>query len=81
VEIPNNKCIRYSLQYIFGVGDTTACTILKATNVDPTKRTYQLSEEELASIRDELENFVVEGDLRRTVNMNIKRSVSRFHFY
>lgn len=73
VEVPNNKCIRYSLQYIYGVGDTTAQKILAATNVDPTKRTYQLAEDELASIRDELENYTTEGDLRRIVVMNIKR--------
>ena len=77
VEVPNNKCIRYSLQYIYGVGDTTAQKILSATNIDPTKRTYQLAEEELASIRDELENYTTEGDLRRTVVMNIKRCALR----
>jgi ribosomal protein S13 len=73
VEVPNNKCIRYSLQYIYGVGDATAQKILSATGIDPTKRTYQLAEEELASIRDELENYTTEGDLRRIVIMNIKR--------
>jgi small subunit ribosomal protein S13 len=73
VEVPNNKCIRYSLQYIYGVGDPTAQKILAATGIDPAKRTYQLAEEELASIRDELENYTTEGDLRRIVNMNIKR--------
>ena len=73
VEVPNNKCIRYSLQYIYGVGDPTAQKILAATNIDPAKRTYQLAEEELASIRDELDNYTTEGDLRRMVNMNIKR--------
>jgi ribosomal protein S13 len=73
VEIPNNKCIRYSLQYIFGVGDMTAQQILAATSVDPTRRTYELSEDDLASIRDEVEKLVVEGDLRRTISLNIKR--------
>lgn len=73
IEIPNNKCIRYSLQYIFGVGDKTAQQILAATNVDPARRTYELSEDDLSSIRDEVEKYVVEGDLRRTVSLNIKR--------
>lgn len=73
VEVPNNKCIRYSLQYIYGVGDATAQKVLSATDIDPTKRTYQLAEEEIASIRDELENYTTEGDLRRIRNMNIKR--------
>lgn len=74
VEIPNSKCIRYSLQYVYGIGDTTAKKILSAANVDFTRRTYDLSDEELAVIRDEVENYTVEGDLRRTVNLNIKRS-------
>ena len=73
VEIPNNKCIRYSLQYIYGIGDTTAQKILAATDIEPTRRTYDLSEENLAQIRDELDNYVTEGDLRRTTNLNIKR--------
>lgn len=55
------------------MGDTTAQKILASTNIDPAKRTYQLAEEELASIRDELENYTTEGDLRRMVSMNIKR--------
>lgn len=76
VEIPNSKCIRYSLQYIYGVGDTSAQKILQSASIDPTKRTYELSEEELGNIRDQLENFIVEGDLRRTVSMNIKRYVT-----
>eukprot|EP00892_Ulva_mutabilis_P003497 jgi/Ulvmu1/1519/UM011_0249.1 len=73
VEIPNSKCIRYSLQYIYGIGDTSSQKILQSASIDPTKRTYELSEEEIASIRDELDNFIVEGDLRRTISMNIKR--------
>jgi ribosomal protein S13 len=76
VEIPNQKCIRYSLQYVYGVGDTTAQTILRNVSIDPAKRTHALSEDELTQIRDELENFTVEGDLRRSVRMNIKRCAS-----
>jgi small subunit ribosomal protein S13 len=73
VEVPNNKCIRYALQYIYGVGDTTAQKVLNAVNIDFTRRTYDLSEDEVSLIRDELENYMIEGDLRRTVNLNIKR--------
>lgn len=73
VEVPSNKCVRYSLQYIYGVGDTTACKVLTATNIDYTRRTYDLTEDELATIRDELDNYMIEGDLRRTVSLNIKR--------
>ena len=74
VEIPNKKCIRYSLQYVFGVGDTTACKVLTVANIDYAKRTYQLTEEEVSLIRDELEtNYTIEGDLRRKINLDIKR--------
>ena len=73
VEIPNNKCIRYSLQYVYGIGDKTAVDILRQVDIDATKRTYTLSEDELGKIRDEVEQYVVEGDLRRVVGMNIKR--------
>eukprot|EP01025_Chloroclados_australasicus_P045721 TRINITY_DN5019_c0_g1_i1.p2 TRINITY_DN5019_c0_g1~~TRINITY_DN5019_c0_g1_i1.p2 ORF type:complete len:177 (+),score=13.15 TRINITY_DN5019_c0_g1_i1:60-533(+) len=73
VEIPNSKCIRYSLQYVYGIGDTTACEIVKSIGLDPTRRTYDLNEDELAQIREEIDKYTVEGDLRRLVNMNIKR--------
>ncbi len=72
VEIPNDKKIKVSLTYIYGVGDTTASKILNAVNVDPEKRTKDLSNEELGLIREELGKYVTEGDLRREVGMNIK---------
>ena len=73
VEIPNNKCIRYSLQYVYGIGDKTAVDILKHVDIDEAKRTFALTEDELAKIRDEVEQYLVEGDLRRAIGMNIKR--------
>ena len=73
VEIPNGRPIRYSLQYIYGVGDATAVQILAATGIDPTKRTYALDEAEVGQIRQEVDKYTVEGDLRRQVNQNIKR--------
>mgnify|MGYP000147958869 FL=1 len=72
VEIPNEKKIKISLTYIYGIGRTTAMKILDAVKVDPEKRTKDLSNEELGKIRDELGNYVTEGDLRREVSMNIK---------
>jgi small subunit ribosomal protein S13 len=72
VEIPNNKRIEISLQYIYGIGSTTAQTILRDTGIE-NKRTYELTEEEVTKIRDQLNNYVTESDLRRIVSQNIKR--------
>ena len=72
VDIPNDKQIGTSLTYIYGIGRNLSQTILKVVNIDPTRRVKDLSEEELNIIRDEISNYVVEGDLRRDVNMNIK---------
>lgn len=60
---------------MYGVGDTTAVKILSNIGLDETKRTHALSEDELTQIRDELENYAVEGDLRRAMRLNIKRCV------
>lgn len=64
VDIPNNKLIEYSLQYIFGVGATTAKKILVDSGVE-NKRTYELSEEELQKLRDQVDKYTTEGDLVR----------------
>ena len=72
VEIPNDKKIKISLTYIYGVGRATASKILSETKVDPEKRTKDLTNEELGLIREELGKYVTEGDLRREVGMNIK---------
>ncbi|TPE57996.1 30S ribosomal protein S13 [[Mycoplasma] falconis] len=73
IEIPNNKKVRISLTYIFGIGRTLAAKILVDAKVDGEKRVKDLTEEELTRIRDEAKNYVTEGDLRREINMNIKR--------
>lgn len=76
VDIPRDKRTVISLTYIFGIGKTTSEKILQATNVDPDKRVKDLDEAELARLRDFIDrNYVVEGDLRREVNMNIKRLI------
>jgi small subunit ribosomal protein S13 len=74
VDIPREKQIQISLQYLYGVGITSAKKICAAAQLDPTKRTKDLTEDELHRIREELEkSYKVEGDLRREVSLNIKR--------
>lgn len=73
VNIPDNKHAVISLTYIFGVGRTTASDICAAVGVDPTTKVKDLSDEKLDEIRTEVTKFTVEGDLRREVQMNIKR--------
>ena len=73
VNIPDNKHAVISLTYIFGVGKTTAQKLCDATGVKPDVKVKDLSDEQLESLRTEVGKFVVEGDLRREVQMNIKR--------
>ena len=79
VDIPPQKRVVISLIYIHGIGDTTASKIVKMANIDPSKRTKDLSEEEVARLRQIIDrmatakDIVIEGDLRREVAMNIKR--------
>ncbi|MCH9612842.1 MAG: 30S ribosomal protein S13 [Chlamydiia bacterium] len=72
-EIPDSKRICISLRYIYGIGPTTSDKILENLNIDPNKRTKDVSEEDFARIIKELDKYVIEGELRRTVNSNIKR--------
>ena len=76
VDIPNNKRMEIALTYIYGIGRKSAHDILAKTGVDPDKRAKDLTEDEIAKLRDEIENsYTVEGDLRRDVALNIKRMV------
>lgn len=72
IDIPNDKRIEISLTYIYGIGRSLSKTILNSANVDLNKKAKDLTDEELTRIRKEVENYLVEGDLRREVNMNIK---------
>ena len=72
VDIPNDKRVEISLTYIYGIGRNLSKTILNNANVDVNKKARDLSEDELARIRAEVDKITVEGDLRREVNMNIK---------
>lgn len=74
VDLPKNKRLDIALTYIYGIGHTTALKILDATGVDWTKKTDDLTPEEVNQIRKEIERgYKVEGDLRREINANIKR--------
>lgn len=74
VNIPNEKRILISLQYIFGIGSTRAKEILNAVKIDESTRTKDLSETDLDKIREYItENFTTEGDLKREVLTNIRR--------
>ena len=73
IDIPNEKRIVISLQYIYGIGPTTAKNILAAAGVSEDTRTKNLTEEELNKIRNEATKYQTEGDLRREVALNIKR--------
>merc|ERR1719379_3280297 len=72
VDIPNNKRIEFSLQYIYGIGRTTARKILIDSGVED-KRSFDLSEDELLKLRDEVDKYTTEGDLRRFDALNLKR--------
>ncbi len=72
VDIPNDKRIEISLTYIYGIGRNLAKTILKNANVDVNTKARDLTEDEIARLRKEIDKHTVEGELRREVNMNIK---------
>ena len=76
VDIPNQKRVEIALTYIYGIGRKTANDILAKTGINPDTRAKDLTEAEVAKLRDEIENnYTVEGELRREVAMNIKRLV------
>ena len=76
VDLPRNKRVEIGLTYIFGIGSTRASQILKSTQVNPDTRIKDLTDAEVAALREYItKNFKVEGDLRREVQMNIKRLI------
>jgi small subunit ribosomal protein S13 len=76
VDLPRNKRVEVGLTYLFGVGPTRARAILSATKVNPDTRIKDLTEAEVSSIREYVsKNYKVEGDLRREVQLNIKRLI------
>ncbi len=75
VDIPKNKIVRYSLQYICGIGPTRSAQICGALSISDTRRVKDLTEDEIVAIRNYIqeEGYLVEGDLKREVSMNIKK--------
>ena len=76
VDIPNNKRVEIALTYIYGIGRKSANDILARTGINPDTRAKDLTDDEVAKLRDEIqENYKVEGDLKRDVAMDIKRMI------
>ena len=72
VDVPNNKRAEIALTYIHGIGRSLSNTILEAAKIDKDKKAGELTNDELVAIRNEVDKYLTEGDLRREVNMNIK---------
>ena len=76
IDLPRNKRVQIGLRYIFGIGPNRADAILKATGVDPDIKVKDLTEADTSKLREYITgNYKVEGDLRREVQMNIKRLI------
>lgn len=76
VDLPKEKRVEIGLTYIYGIGKATSDEILKKTGIDPDKRVKDLTDDEVAVLRNYIEhNLQVEGDLKRQIALNIKRLV------
>ncbi len=76
VDLPKNKRVEIGLTYIYGIGRRSADVILANTGINPDIRVKDLTEDDVAKLREYIDhNFIVEGDLRRNVALNIKRLV------
>ncbi|HPP40206.1 MAG TPA: 30S ribosomal protein S13 [Candidatus Kapabacteria bacterium] len=73
IDLPKNKRGFIGLTYIYGIGRTTAEKILQEANVEPTKKVSEWTDDEVARLRQVIDNYKVEGALRSEVQMNIKR--------
>ncbi len=74
VDLPDNKRVKIALTYIYGIGRSRVSDILEATGISPDKRVRELTEEEIAELRREIEaKYMVEGDLRRRLRSDIQR--------
>lgn len=73
VDLPREKRVEIGLTYIYGIGKVTSQKILTKTGVNPDTRIKDLTEEEVNSLRKAIDEFTVEGDLRREIALNIKR--------
>lgn len=76
VDIPREKQVVFSLQYIHGIGSSTSNKILSDVKIDPSKKVKDLSEEEVSRIREKIDKeYRVEGELRKEVTLNVKRLI------
>ena len=76
VDLPREKRVEIGLTYVYGIGRTSAKKILEETGINPDTRVKDLTEDDVAKLREVIENdYIVEGDLRRDVALNIKRMV------
>jgi len=74
IDIPKDKCVKYSLTYIYGIGQPKATKICAECGIDPTLRVKDLTDDQVNTIRSYIDkNMTVEGDLRRDVQLDIKR--------
>jgi small subunit ribosomal protein S13 len=73
VDLPRDKRVVIGLTYIFGIGPSTSKKVLETANVNESTRVRDLTEDEVARIRDEIGKVKVEGDLRRDISLSIKR--------
>ncbi len=75
VEVPSNKRIDIALRYIYGIGPTNAGEVLERANIDPSIRAKNLTEQQLSQIVHAIQEggYVIEGDLRREIGLNLKR--------
>jgi len=75
VDLPRNKRVEVGLTYIYGIGPTRSKQILDATGISPDTRVRELTEAEVQALREQVSNYRVEGELRREVQLNIKRLI------
>jgi small subunit ribosomal protein S13 len=75
IELPNEKHVSIGLTAIYGIGRSLALTICENAKVEPTKKIKDLTDAEIAALRKEIDNYDVEGDLRRDVQMSIKNKM------
>jgi len=73
IDIPSEKRLEAALPYFYGIGSSLAKKIISDCDLDPDKRTKNLTEEEIGKLQKEVEKYKIEGDLRREIQSNIKR--------
>lgn len=73
INLPKGKKVKIGLTYIYGIGDSTAGEILENSGVDGEKRVYQLSDEEVNALQEEVKNYTIEGELKRKKRQDIHR--------